>query len=279
MIAARMRLATLFLLACSLAAAQPPAKPPKDKAGCADPKVLTRMPGCAIYTCRSAAYDMADVPVGNRGRDKKTLEGALEVVKYSCPPTTSALEVVRNAEGALQASGYNIVHKDKYYTTRFWVTAQSGPQWVYVYASGREYEVTAVKTKEMEQVMEANAGGWEQQISKTGRVSIYGINFDTGKATIKPDSEKVLTEMVTLLQKQADWHLVIAGHTDNTGTDAVNVPLSRQRAEAVIAWLAAKGVDRSRLVATGLGSKKPLADNGTEEGKAQNRRVDLVKLY
>jgi outer membrane protein OmpA-like peptidoglycan-associated protein len=63
------------------------------------------------------------------------------------------------------------------------------------------------------------------------------------------------------------------------GRDAVNVPLSRQRAEAVINWLAAKGIDKSRLVPAGFGSKKPVADNATEDGKAKNRRVDLVKLY
>jgi OOP family OmpA-OmpF porin len=73
--------------------------------------------------------------------------------------------------------------------------------------------------------------------------------------------------------------LVVAGHTDNVGSDAVNVSLSRQRAEAVIAWLTAKGVDRSRLVAAGFGSKKPLAENDSEDGRAKNRRVDLVKLY
>jgi outer membrane protein OmpA-like peptidoglycan-associated protein len=59
----------------------------------------------------------------------------------------------------------------------------------------------------------------------------------------------------------------------------VNTPLSRQRAEAVIAWLAAKGCNRAHLVAVGVGSAKPLADNGTEEGRAKNRRVDLIKLY
>jgi len=72
---------------------------------------------------------------------------------------------------------------------------------------------------------------------------------------------------------------MVAGHTDNVGADGVNVPLSQQRAEAVITWLSAKGVDRSRLIPAGFGSKKPLADNGTEDGRAKNRRVDLVKVY
>ena len=72
---------------------------------------------------------------------------------------------------------------------------------------------------------------------------------------------------------------MVAGHTDNIGTDSLNIPLSQQRAEAVIAWLSAKGVDRWRLIPAGFGSRKPLADNGTDEGRAKNRRVDLVKIY
>ena len=115
-------------------------------------------------------------------------------------------------------------------------------------------------------------------IKPVNRATIYGINFDTGKAIIKPDSEPVLKEL-DLLQKQQDWSLMVAGHTDNVGADAVNVHLSQQRAQAVITWLSAKGVDRWRLVPAGFGSKKPLADNGTEDGRAKNRRVDLVKVY
>jgi OmpA-OmpF porin, OOP family len=139
--------------------------------------------------------------------------------------------------------------------------------------------MTAVRTKQMEQAMKAGAEGWAEQINQTGRVSIYGINFDTGKATIRLDSEKVLAELVTLLQKQPEWALLIAGHTDNAGTDAVNLPLSRQRAESVIAWLGANGIDKSRLVSAGFGSNRPVADNASDEGKAKNRRVDLVKIY
>jgi outer membrane protein OmpA-like peptidoglycan-associated protein len=127
--------------------------------------------------------------------------------------------------------------------------------------------------------MQANAASWAEQMNQNGKVSIYGINFDTGKATIRVDSEPVLNELLVLLQKQPDWAILVAGHTDNVGTDAVNVPLSQQRAAAVIAWLGAKGIDKGRLVAAGFGPRKPLADNSAEDGRAKNRRVDLIKLY
>jgi outer membrane protein OmpA-like peptidoglycan-associated protein len=73
--------------------------------------------------------------------------------------------------------------------------------------------------------------------------------------------------------------MLVAGHTDNVGGDAVNAPLSQQRAAAVAAWLAGNGIDKARLTTSGFGSRKPLADNASEEGRAKNRRVDLVKLY
>lgn len=219
------------------------------------------------------------MPVGKPNKFED-VEGAFERVSYVCPTGVSGIQTFRNAENALKAKNYQVVYTDNYGNVRFTLTARQGPQWVTVYSESQQYTVTAVKVKQLEQQMQANtADGWGAEIAQSGRASIYGINFDTGKATIRPDSASVLNELLVLLQKQPEWYLAVAGHTDNVGTDAINIPLSRQRAEAVIAWLTAKGVDRSRLIAAGFGSKKPLADNGSEDGRAKNRRVDLVKLY
>ncbi len=253
--------------------------PRPDAKGCQDPAVLSRLPGCWIARCQVSDYNVHKMPIGNPNKFE-AVEGEYQKVDYVCPATNSAIQIFRNAENAMKAKGYQVVYTNAYGTARYTLTTRQGPQWVLVYTEGAGYQLTAVKQKALEQQMQAaTADGWTQQINQTGRVSIYGINFDTAKATIRPDSESVLKELLALLQKQPDWYMVVAGHTDNVGTDAVNIPLSRQRAEAVIAWLAAKGVDRTRLIATGLGSKKPLADNGTEDGRAKNRRVDLVKLY
>ncbi len=241
--------------------------------------MLTRFPGCRIDRCQFQDYNIHKMPIGKPNKTQD-VEGTYERVEYSCDRSVSAIQTSRNLENALKAKGYQMVFTDSYGTARYYITGRKGPQWVYASSEGNFYKVIAVKAKEMEQqVVAANADGWSDQINQTGRVSVYGINFDTGKATIKPESEAVLKELLALFQKQPDWYMVVAGHTDNVGTDAINIPLSRQRAEAVVAWLAAKGVDRSRLVATGLGSKKPLADNTTDDGRAKNRRVDLVKLY
>jgi OmpA-OmpF porin, OOP family len=250
-----------------------------DKLGCHDPAVLSRMPGCWIDRCRTAPYEQAQIDTAKVGTRTTAVEGEFEQVHYRCPAETAGIQIHRNAEGALRQAGYDVVFTNAYATTRFWVTGRKGPQWVAVYAERANYMVTAVKAKDLEQVMEANADGWAQQINQTGRVSVYGINFDTGKATIRADSEKVLAEVAVLLQKEAGWNLLVAGHTDNAGTDGINVPLSRQRAEAVTSWLAARGIDKARLTAAGFGSRRPLAENTSEEGRARNRRVDLIKLY
>jgi outer membrane protein OmpA-like peptidoglycan-associated protein len=131
----------------------------------------------------------------------------------------------------------------------------------------------------MEQVMAANAEGWAEQVNQTGRVSVYGINFDTGKATIRPDSEAALNEVAKMLQANPVWAMAVAGHTDNVGAKEMNMVLSRQRAESVVAWLAGHGVDKSRLLAGGFGDTRPLGENTNDEGRQKNRRVDLVKLY
>jgi len=92
-----------------------------------------------------------------------------------------------------------------------------------------------------------------------------------------PDSENTLGEIVKLLQQNADLKLRVEGHTDNQGNAAANQALSERRAQAVMAWLSAHGVEASRLSAKGMGQTKPVADNGAEEGRAKNRRVELVK--
>jgi outer membrane protein OmpA-like peptidoglycan-associated protein len=266
------------LLCSSVFASTAVAKDGEDRRGCQDPKFLSRMPGCWIASCRAVDYELAKIYTTSK-RATTPLEGQLEEFRYGCPQQIGAAQIAGNAASALRAAGYEITLQDVYATTRFWVTGKKGPQWVAVYVEKGGYRVTGVKTKELEQVMQATASGWADQIGKTGRASVYGIQFDTGKATLRPDSEGVLAEVAKLFQQNPDWYVAVAGHTDDTGTDAINVPLSRERADAVVAWLAERGVDRLRLTPTGFGARKPLADNASEDGRAKNRRVDIVKLY
>ncbi|MEW6440633.1 MAG: OmpA family protein [bacterium] len=117
----------------------------------------------------------------------------------------------------------------------------------------------------------------QKTLAASGRARLYGILFDLDSATIRPESRPVLDEVLVLLKTDSSWKLTIEGHTDSTGGDAHNQQLSEQRAESVRAYLIQKGVDASCLKAAGFGEGKPVADNATELGRAQNRRAELVR--
>jgi outer membrane protein OmpA-like peptidoglycan-associated protein len=115
-------------------------------------------------------------------------------------------------------------------------------------------------------------------LDKDGKVILYGILFDLDKASLKQESVKQLSNMVALLLKYPTLKIEIQGHTDNQGKDDYNMKLSKNRAETVSSYLQLFGVDKNRLVSKGFGESKPIASNDTEEGRAQNRRVELIKI-
>ena len=116
-----------------------------------------------------------------------------------------------------------------------------------------------------------------QDLGQSGRARIYGISFDTDSDVIKPESKVALENIVKVAREKGDWKFAIEGHTDSTATATYNQALSEKRAAAVKAYLTTAGVAPTRLASRGLGATKPVADNGTSLGRAQNRRVELVK--
>ena len=254
---------------------------PQDVEGCTDSKLLNRLSGCVITECDRKAFDAADVFVGG-GEKTQTLEGQKEVVSYDCGEKISMLQIARNAEAALKKAGYTVVFSGTAEDAPV-VTARKGNQWMQVHSFNPGggtfgYHQTAVLVKAMQQEMVANADAWAEEINRTGSCSIYGILFDTGKSSIQPESRECLEEVVKLLRANPTWRMQIEGHTDNVGAKAANQTLSEQRAAAVVAWLAANGIDKSRLTSKGFGDTAPVAENTTEEGRAKNRRVALKKL-
>lgn len=115
-------------------------------------------------------------------------------------------------------------------------------------------------------------------LASTGHVALYGIHFDTDKADIKPESEPTIAEIAKLLQQDPKLTMYVVGHTDNVGGFDYNMGLSQRRAGAVVAALTGKhGIAPARLKAAGTGPLAPVATNAAEEGRAKNRRVELVK--
>ena len=123
-----------------------------------------------------------------------------------------------------------------------------------------------------------DAAAMAKDISSTGHVALYGIYFDTDKADLKPASQPTLQEIAKLLKQDASLKLYIVGHTDNVGGFEYNVGLSERRAAAVVKELTGKhGIAATRLKPAGVGMLAPVAPNDGEEGRAKNRRVELVK--
>ncbi|MEO5815696.1 MAG: OmpA family protein [Gemmatimonadaceae bacterium] len=117
----------------------------------------------------------------------------------------------------------------------------------------------------------------ERQLAETRRTALYGIYFDFNSATIKPQSEPVLREIVSVMKSQPGWVLKVEGHTDNVGGDARNLDLSSRRAAAVRAALVARGIPEGRLTSGGYGASRPHETNTTLAGRARNRRVELSR--
>ncbi len=264
-----------FLLCSPLLRAQDEER--KDAEGCKESPLVTRYPSGIINSCENREFDQYDFPLGN---DKdgnaltKHVEGEFHSWDIATHDGVSELQVFRNFQTALKTAGFTMDYSDSPYL----LTAHKGGTWILIESKGTFYYQTIVTSKEMKQVVTADASSLKDEIDKTGHVAVYGIHFETGKAAIQPDSEDTLKQVAELLQQNPTLKLRVEGHTDNQGSPAANQVLSEKRAQAVVAWLVAHGADATQLKAQGLGQTKPVADNSTEDGRAKNRRVELVKI-
>jgi OOP family OmpA-OmpF porin len=114
-----------------------------------------------------------------------------------------------------------------------------------------------------------------ERLENDGKVDLYGIYFDIDKATLKPESEATLNQVLGLLKNKPALRLEIGGHTDSQSSDSYNLDLSTRRAQSVVRWLTEKGIVAARLEAQGFGETRPVADNGSAAGRALNRRVEI----
>jgi OOP family OmpA-OmpF porin len=184
---------------------------------------------------------------------------------------------VRNHINAIKKIGGTVVYDGGGRAT-LKVTKGKQEIWVGVnVAAVYEYRLDIVEKGEMQQDIIATAEVMTNDITTTGHAALYGIYFDTGKSEIKAESESSLKEIAIMLKQNATMKLFVVGHTDNVGGIGTNMALSKARAESVVKELTAKhGVGAGQLAAHGVGSLSPVAPNATEEGRALNRRVELV---
>jgi len=292
-----------------LALAAPGIAAAGDVEGGKDHPLISRYPGAVITEYSTREFDEYTLPLGKMNQDQwaksQHLEGKLTRIHYEVPSTRSPLEVFRNYQQALARSGFQTLFTctggdqcgGGTVGTVGWCAGCSprqlssklprpeGDAYVSVHleqdnaGTPISVQVDVIESKPMESgLVVVNAEALAGEITRTGHASVYGIHFDTGKTEVKPESEATLKEIAKLLQQNPQLKLYVVGHTDNVGALAANTELSQRRAEAVLKVLTGKfGISAARLQAAGDGPTAPVASNDTEEGRAKNRRVELVK--
>jgi outer membrane protein OmpA-like peptidoglycan-associated protein len=255
----------------------------QDKKGCKDHPLFTRMPNTYIYDCKYTEFDAREWPdPDTQGKTNVKVEGKYWFVQYynqeGFEDKRSDLQVQRNYSNAMKKIGGSVyVYRDDY--TYMKLLKEGKEIWACVTSyRGNKIKVEIIEKEAMKQEVTADAKFMAEGISSTGHVAIYGIYFDFNKSDVKPESDPALQEINKLLSNSPNLKVFIVGHTDNVGGVDYNMKLSQARADAVVKALTTKyKVNPQSMKAYGVGQLAPVAPNKTEEGRAKNRRVELVE--
>jgi len=251
-----------------------------DVKGSQDHPLLTRMPGFYIANYEKNEFDDYSYKTDE---GKVQVEGRKYVIDYRIkkgvtPPGN--IQILRNYSNALAEIGAVVKFKSSYYNV-FAITKNDMETWVKVgpeNSDGNRYILTIVERTVMTQAVKADADAMAKGIAQTGHMALYGIYFDTAKATIKEESAPALQQVVELLKNNPSLNLYVVGHTDSEGGFDYNMDLSRKRAVAVVDTLVSQyKIHSTRLMAAGVGPLCPVASNRSPKGRAENRRVELVE--
>jgi len=270
-------LGLLSFLLVGIASAQEP-----DVEGSKDHPLLSRMPNFYIHDYEEKEFAQYEFQASANAT--AVVEGYYYALRYDLQEGSkvpSQLQIIRNYENAIKKIGGTVLWDNGDNKATLKLVRQGKEIWTNVvatYGGTPSYYLTIVEKDTMKQEVTADADAWLSDIQTTGHAAVYGIYFDTDKADIKPESEPTLEEIAKLLRKDESLKLYLVGHTDSTGEFAHNMKLSEARANAVMNALVSKhAIPAARLRAYGVGPLAPVASNRSEEGRAKNRRVELVE--
>jgi outer membrane protein OmpA-like peptidoglycan-associated protein len=254
-----------------------------DCAKCKDPALFSRLPGFFLpedSSVEEKEFDAVEFDVGKN--EPLRVEG--RVFKYSYiydetkGPQPGFLRVMRNYQNAAARVGGKVVFQADYSTT-IRILKDGRETWVGLSGSSNraDFSLIIVEKEQMKQDIVANAAALQSGLADAGHAEVPGIFFDTAKSDLKPESAAAVQEVANLLKQNAAMKVWVVGHTDNVGAAEANVTLSNARAAAVVQALVKLGIAPARLAPRGAGPFMPVASNKTEEGRARNRRVELVE--
>ncbi len=253
------------------------AQNPYDVEGCKDHPFFTRMPNFYIEAC-TQSFDKLEYYISAEATDSK--EGDLTTISYKFPDDASLkvpsqLQIIRNYENAITKLGGKRIYVDNQYLS-YSLKKNSKEYIICVQMANGNIDHTLAVIDVQLMVQEITANDILDALNKDGYIAL-NILFDIGKSTIQNESLTMVDQISDMMRNNAALNISIEGHTDNVGDAASNKKLSNDRAKAVMDALVTKGIDKTRMSFVGWGSEKPVADNRTEEGRAQNRRVEIVK--
>jgi OOP family OmpA-OmpF porin len=251
-----------------------------DQPGCKDhPLFPTRMPGYELFRCETKEFDGYDFSVAKGPKHRE--EGKFTFLTYVIPDRKAeqgGVAIVRNYEAAIAKIGGTVVASDPNRWVNGKVTVEGKEVWFQAEKGNGAIWLRVVEKQAMEQHIVADAASMGAGLKATGHVAVEGIFFDTGKSEVKPESTPALEQVAKLLAGDASLKLWVVGHTDAVGKIEDNMKLSQARGEAVVTVLTTRhGVGAARLKGYGVGPLTPVSANDTDEGRAKNRRVELVK--
>jgi OmpA-OmpF porin, OOP family len=250
-----------------------------DAKDCKDHPLLTRMQNMHIVSCRMVEFDRFTFKTGKTASE--AVEGKRFEIRYQINTggvAPSPLSIIRNHQQAIAKIGGTNQFEDARYTV-LKVSSNGKDVWTQVdTAWGGGYVLTIIEKQTMAQEVVASAELFRSGINDKGHVEVPGIFFETGKSELKPESDMAVAEIAKLLKTDAALRVYVVGHTDNVASFDLNAKLSQARADAVVQALVAKhGIAAARLLGKGVGPLAPVASNDADEGRAHNRRVELVK--
>ena len=254
----------------------------EDAKGSKDHPLFNRMPGYRIAHYEDNEFDVMKDFKDENGK-KMSIEGHYYYFNYLVKKGSEAAsgpQVLRNYMNAVTKAGGKVILEEGCCNVYLKLEKNNQITWVRVmsYKDAGSYQVWIVEEAEMEQDIVVDANSMLGDITAQGRVALYGIYFDFDKSEVKSESDPTLKEISKLLSDNPKLKLYVVGHTDNVGDYNYNMKLSQARADAVVKTLVSKyNVDKSRITPAGVGPLCPVTTNDTEEGKAKNRRVELIK--
>ena len=250
--------------------------------------VIKPMPRSQLVPAQSRVKNHASHPFQvKKGKKAEKIEkkGKYWHLRYLIKDTNgktdrsvSREEIVQNYKEAALEKGGNILYERAYLLTFTLTRKDGGTTWAFLSAGDGSYNLDIIDEATFKKQLTFDAKEMKRALDEEGYVAIYGISFDIDRAVLKLGAEEVLIEMVKLMKNNPDLKIEIQGHTDNTGSADHNLDLSTRRAETVKKFLLAYGIEAPRMVPKGYGEEKPVAPNDTEEGRAMNRRVELVNI-